>query len=187
MALKLITPPTSEPLTLNEAKEHLRVEISETAEDNYINSLIKSAREEAEKFQNRAYLFQEWELILDEFPQKMPFPLPRPPLVSVLSMTYKDVDGLSYTFDPTNYVADIDSEPGRIALKRGKTWPTIELFPIGAVRIQFKAGVDVSAKVSERVKTAMKLYIGHRYENRESEDVPEAFYNLLWPNRVVPT
>jgi uncharacterized phiE125 gp8 family phage protein len=55
-----------EPITLNEAKAHLRV--FGTDDDGYITSLIAAARQSAESLTDRALLPQTWELALDEFP-----------------------------------------------------------------------------------------------------------------------
>ena len=60
MNLTLKTAPETEPVSLNEAKAFLRVDSDE--DDNYITSLIKTAREWCEDYQHRAYITQTWEL-----------------------------------------------------------------------------------------------------------------------------
>ena len=49
MALTLITAPTTEPVTLAEARLHLRLDSDFTADDDLIEVLIQSAREAAEQ------------------------------------------------------------------------------------------------------------------------------------------
>ncbi|NSW92315.1 MAG: phage head-tail connector protein [Firmicutes bacterium] len=190
MALKLITPPSIEPITLEEAKAHIRVDGAD--EDILITSLITTAREYCESFQNRAYITQVWELILDAFPAS-PFNIPRPPLQSVDSIKYTDSDGLETTFDSTNYIVDTDSEPGRVALATGIVWPSMTLKSIGGVKIRFTAGYGDAAAVPMMIKQAMLLLIGHWYENREasfighvSREIEFAVHALLWPERVFP-
>ncbi len=189
MALKVITPPASEPLDLATAKVHLRVDT--TDDDALITSLITAARQYCEQYQNRAYVTQTLELTLDEFPD-MPFDLPMPPLQSVTSIKYIDKDGLETTWDPANYIVDVDSQPGRIALAYGKTLPTVTLKPVNAVKIQFVAGYGATAAVPQTVKQAMLLLIGAWYEQREAlvvgstvTTVPFAVEALLWQDRVV--
>ena len=78
MALKLSAAPALEPLSLKEVKLHLRVDSDE--EDTLIQSLIAAARMDCEKFQNRAYITQTWELWMDSWPDKDFIELPLPPL-----------------------------------------------------------------------------------------------------------
>lgn len=66
MAIKIINPPIVEPITLEEAKQHLRVDGND--DDLLIQSLIKQAREWCENFQNRKYITQTLEFVLDTFP-----------------------------------------------------------------------------------------------------------------------
>ena len=66
MAVKLITPPALEPISLQEAKAHLRVDFGD--DDDYISALITAARDFAEGFTRRAFLTQSWLLALDHFP-----------------------------------------------------------------------------------------------------------------------
>ena len=150
MILKLISAPAVEPLTVLEAKEFLRVDGSD--EDAQIGLLIVTAREFCEApGTNRAFITQIWELSFDNFPD-MPLKLPRPPLQSVESIAIKDKDGVITTLDPSDYVVDSDSEPGRIAFAAGKSLPSVELWPLSAVKIRFKAGYgDTADKVPEKI------------------------------------
>jgi len=192
MALKLITPPASEPITLAEAKPHLRVDI--TDDDTLITNLIIAARQYCEKFQNRAYITQTWELWLDVWPEKDYITIPLPPLQSVVHVKYYGTDDTEYTMDTADYFVDTKSEPGRVALAYGKSWPTTTLRPANGVAVQFTAGYgDAASAVPETVKQAMYLLIGHWYENREatlagtvSREVEFAVHSLLWQERIVP-
>lgn len=78
MGLKLSVAPVEEPVTLQEAKDHLRVDSDD--EDLHITRLIKAARVDCENYQNRSYMPQTWELWQDAFPDKDDIVLPRPPL-----------------------------------------------------------------------------------------------------------
>ncbi len=187
MALKVITPPAIEPVTLTEAKLHSRVD--GTTEDALITALIVSGRELAEKFQNRAYITQTLEVTYDGWPNGTIITLPMPPLIDVVRIRYYDTDNNDDDMDAADYFVDTDSEPGRVSLAYDAAWPSIQLRPINGVQIRFEAGYGALATdVPQNVKDAILLYVNYRYHNRESEreDAPVQFYNLLWPDRVVP-
>src|SRR5690606_20838877 len=157
-ALVRVAPPAEEPVMLEEAKLHLRVDT--TDEDTLISSLIVSAREHVEAFQLRALVTQTWRLSLDEFPAGRVIRLPRPPLQSVTSITYIDPTGAQQTLDSSVYDVDADSEPGRVVLKADASWPEVADVP-GAVQVEYAAGYGDAAAVPEVVRQAMLLLIGH--------------------------
>ena len=121
----------------------------------------------------------------DAFPS-MPLNIPRPPLQDVVSVKYTNKDGAETAMNLSDFVIDKRSEPGRIAFKQGKSWPTVELQPIDSVVIQFKAGESDITKIPNTVKLAYMVFITHRFENPGSSDIPEAFYSLLRAERVKP-
>jgi len=190
MPLTLVTAPTVEPVTVTDIKSHLRIDTAD--DDTLLGVYITVARKWCEKFQNRAYITQTWNLILDDFPDGDVIEIPLPPLQSVSSITYYDTDDTAYTFSTDNYMVDTDSEPGRVVLKYAKTWPSITLRPANAVVIQFIAGYGGAASdVPEHIIHAIKMLVGHLYENRENTDirniveVPFGVKALLWADRVV--
>lgn len=171
MALRLASPPAEEPVSLDEAKLHLRIDHSE--EDALIAGLIGAARRHIEEtVLSRALITQTWELYLDRFPAKAIIKLPRPPLQSVESIKYTLEDGSEATFSASNYIVDNVSEPGRIVLKRDASWPADTLIPVNGVKVTFAAGYgDDPADVPDPIKQAMLLLIGDLYENREESIV----------------
>jgi uncharacterized phiE125 gp8 family phage protein len=163
---KLVTPPAEEPISLEEAKLHCKVE---TDEDNsLIEALIIAAREYCEAFQWRAYITQGWELWLDGFPKSGQLILPRPPLISVDSITYYDVDDIGIPFDNSNYFVDTKNEPGWIVLNYGCSWPTEALRPANGVCVRFTVGYGDAEDVPQKVKQAILLIVGAWYEQREN-------------------
>ena len=191
MALVLVTGPASEPVSKEEAKAHLRVD--GTDDDSYITALITTARRHVEAILRRALMPQTWKLVLDSWPTDI-VKFAKPPLTSVSSVTYLDENGDSQTFASTNYVVDTAGEPGRLTLAKDASWPTDELYTLGAVQIQFVAGyADVDA-VPQEYKQAILLLVGHFYENREAvvaaqganiQELPMAVMALLMPTRVL--
>lgn len=204
--LTLVTPPAAEPVTLAEAKAHLRVEIAD--DDALIADLVAAARQAAESHTRRALITQTWRLTLDRFPGKplpwwdgvregadVPEPanaieLPRPPLQSVTSVTaYDDADAAT-VMAATDYFVDSDHEPGRVVLRSGKTWPVVLRVAAG-VEIEYVAGYGAATDVPEAIRQGLLLLVGHFYENREAVAAAGAVSELplgvaaLWrPYRV---
>jgi hypothetical protein len=69
MPIKCIAPPTVEPLTLAEAKLHLREVVLDEGIDSKIQQAIQGAREIAENDTRRSFLTQQWQIALDSFPR----------------------------------------------------------------------------------------------------------------------
>lgn len=189
MAIRQTVAPTIEPVSLDEVKLHLRLD-SGSSEDTLLSSLIATARQYCEQYQRRAYITQTWELWLDRFPTVPVIDIPLPPLQSIISIKYYDTANSEYTLAASEYFADIKSQPGRISLHYGKTWPSLTLRPSNAVCITFVCGYGATAaSVLERIRQAILLTIGHLYENREAVSnvqayvVPMTVDSLLWQDR----
>lgn len=164
MAIKLITGPSSEPITLDEAKLHLRVDVDD--DDALIQGLIVAARQSAEQITGRALMTQTWELALDRFDNEIWLQLP--PLQSVSSITYRDPDGVVQTLADTEYLVNDYKEPACIVPAYGKCWPATR-DQENAVQVRFVAGYANAGAVPQAIKQWMLLQIGSMYENRESE------------------
>jgi uncharacterized phiE125 gp8 family phage protein len=184
MEPKLIIPPVEEPVTLQEARAHLRLE---SGEDEYITGLIKTARRYCETFQGRAYITQTWDHYLNFFPCEC-IKIPLPPLQRIVFVKYKDSAGFLQTLDPLAYIVDAYSEPGLIYCAYGKSWPST--WPeINSVQIRFRDGYGTAADVPQEVKHAILLKAADLYEHRGGDEgidktINEAIESLLWPDRV---
>lgn len=183
MALKLITAPAAEPVSTSEAKSHLRVDT--TADDTYIGTLITVARQNVESHLRRALISQTWEVVLDAFPAGV-IRLPKPPLASVTSIKYTDDEGNESTYSSANYVVDTDTEPGRVVLKSGQTWPAVTLAAVNGVRVRYVAGYGAAgSNVPQAIRQAILLVIGSLYENREDVLVAQGVSIGVLPFGVV--
>lgn len=140
MKTQVTTYPAAEPVSLTRAKLHLRVDHS--TDDELIKSIIAAARQYCEGYQNRAYMVQTITLKMDEFPCSGNYNeiiVPRPPLISVSSIKYIDTDGDEQTVSSSVYDVDIYSEPGRIGLAYGQSWPGIR-GDLNGVEVIYTAG-----------------------------------------------
>jgi uncharacterized phiE125 gp8 family phage protein len=167
-SLKQTVAPASEPLTLVEAKAHLRVDSS--AEDDLITSLIEAARRMAEAYTQRQLVTATYTLTLDDFPDSYgDICLPRTPLGSVSSIAYTDVAGDSQTLATTVYEVIDDDVSASVVLKPGQRWPSVQVDKRHAVVVTFTAGYGSSGSdVPESARAAMLLIVGNLYENREA-------------------
>jgi uncharacterized phiE125 gp8 family phage protein len=188
MQEKLITAPAIEPITLEQAKLHLRE--SGTDQDAQIFMLIKTAREWCEHYTGRAFITQTWDFYLEEFPcytVKNPdqeIRLPKAPLQSITSLKYYDTDGTLQTWDAANYSVDTVSEPARITPAYGISYPSTRDIP-NAVVIRAVCGYGLSSAVPESIKSAMKIRLNGLFENREpTAHELGSVYSLLDPYRV---
>lgn len=188
--------PTSEPISLTEAKLHLRR--TSTHEDALITAMIKAAREKMEKHCWRAFVTQTWVLYRDQFPciggldsdEWGSIFLPNPPLASVTSVQYVNTSGTTTSLTATtDYVVDTTPEPGRIYPAYGVSWPSVRDVP-KAVIVTYVAGTAVNS-VPEAIKHAMKIQLTQWYENRgdskqlEDRNLHPAALALLDDQRVV--
>ena len=183
MALRLVTPPVAEPISLDEAKAHLRVEHNE--EDSQIQAWITSARVASENDTKRVYITQIWELILNALPDGGVIKLP-PPATPVQEILSIKVNGKEEPLD--NFA--IDTYNAQIALKPGYSLPKLN-FPVGGLVVTFNAGFGESSDVPAPLKSAILLRVGHFYLNREAvglatlKALPMAVESLELPYRDV--
>ena len=179
MPIQLVTPPTEEPVSLLEAKLHLRVDFDE--DDMLIASLITAARQAAETLTGRQLTTARWKQVLDCFPgpslmgvpagQTFTLPghailLAKAPVQSVVSINYLDMGSVNQTMSALTYTVDAACEPARITPVFGQIWP-ICLPQIGAVSVTFDAGYGTASQVPEGIKSWIKLRLGSLYAHRE--------------------
>ena len=165
MAVSLVTAATTEPVTIQDLKEQLRID--ENTEDSYLGGLLKTATRAVEKMSDRQLINATWRLSLDEFPC-WDIRVPKPPLSSVSSITYVNSTGGSSTVASTDYAVDTYNEPGRITPAYNATWPTGRL-QNNAVTVTYVAGYGASQNaVPDTYRHAIKMLAAHWHEHRES-------------------
>jgi len=192
-SLNLITAPVIEPISLLEAKNHLRLMPDDEVPEESILSFILVAREKTENETRRALITQTWEAVSRAFPwsSDCPIELELPPLQSVISVKYIDTDGVEQTWDSSLYQVNTKSTPGFIIPVNGESYPETDDV-INAVTIEFIAGYgDDAEDVPSPLRHAMKLIIGELYVRREEAivgaaitTVPLSASNLMSPYTI---
>lgn len=164
MSLELVTPPTAEPVTVDEVKTHLRID--NDAEDVYIGLLISAARGYAETYLRRQLCTATWKLRMDCFPCGA-IQVPLPPLQSVTTLAFTDSSGSPATLtENTHFTKDIYSEPARIVPAYGRTWPATYGVP-NAVTLTFVAGYGDATAVPPEIRYGILLLVAEMYDKRE--------------------
>lgn len=187
MNFRVVEGPVEEPLSLEEAKSHLRVE--HDYDDVLINSLIVTAREWAEGFLNRALITQTRVLTISDWPVLL-LKLPGGVIQSLQSITYIGSDGETGTVAAGQYYL---SASGEVVRTYSGEWPSITLRGPESISISYVCGYGEAAKVPMKIRQAMLLLIGHWYEHREgvvvgsiNNDIKLGVEPLLWQERIVP-
>ena len=188
--------PPAEPITLAEAKLHLRIDSDITDQDALISALVQGAREWVENYCRRSLVERTLELRLDNWYREIR--LPRGPVSAVASVKYVDSGGTLTTLAADQYQVDTYSVPARIVPAYGVIWPTVKTGEINAVLVTYTAGytpggaspTDYAENIPEAIKATIKLLVGNFYENREllSErqlfEAPFAVKALLAPYEI---
>lgn len=169
MSWQITVEPTTEPITLVEAKAHLRVDFAD--EDTYISTLIVAARRYCEAYCNRVFITQTWRQNEDKWSD--PIQLKVNPVISVTSLKYIDANESQQTItdNANNYQKDLNSDVAKIYDGLVNTFPAIgdSINPIEIITV---CGYGAAADVPDDIKHAIKFMVSYFYENREGVNVP---------------
>lgn len=182
-----LTAPAVEPITLAEAKAHLRVETDH--EDGLIQDLIKVARQEAERQTSICMIRQDWRLFLDCWPEYGLLEIPIRPLVSVQVIRIFDAHGNAQILPVEAYMVDAYATLPRIH--------AIAIPPaqqqLNGIEIDIRCGFgDAGADVPDLLKRAILVLIAHWFEFRgtyapkdQPVSIPPLFDRLIASERMV--
>ena len=193
METTLKTAPVAEPISLDEAKRHLRIDIDETDHDDYLQDLITVAREQVETITWRKLVTQTWYAYLQDWPRGEYIELPFGNLQSVTpevidgvsGIKYIDSDGDTYAWVSTEYIVGTDYQHGRITLADGYTWPNESLYPSNPIVVEFICGYGLAVSVPPQIKHAMKMIMSELFENRETSIIGVSFQEMDTVNNLL--
>ena len=165
MPLLLTSGPALEPVSLVEAKLHLRVDHSD--EDVLIASLITAARIHLETYLGLAFVTQQWSLVLDQWSQGRHLLLPLSPVQAINSLTLYDEADAGSLVASSDYALDALSQPARLIWRSGVVRPAPGR-QYNGIEISFAAGFGaLTSDVPQPLRQAILLLTAHWYERRE--------------------
>lgn len=189
MSMVMTAAPAVEPVTLAQAKAHLRVD--DASEDAYISSLIVTSRLQIEAALGLALITQSWRWTIDDWPACAALELPIRPVQQIGSIEVTHATGVATTVPPASYRLDGHGSPPRIVLTTLP--PPMPDLPADGIAISMITGFGAAAAdVPEPIRHAVLLLVAHWFENREPPEagqrpagIPDAVNSLLMPYRVV--
>lgn len=184
MSFILTVSPLEEPISLAEAKLHLRVD--HTDEDSLISSLIIASRQLVEDHINTAIIEQTWVWTFNKWSDVTKFDsaadniktsftsssgryvsVPRGPIVSVTSIKTYDSNDTATAWDLSNTL--ILTGEKSIYLRLGASWPSVGR-EVGGVEITYKAGLaTLAADAPATIRQAILQLVAYHYEQRGLE------------------
>lgn len=167
-SIRRIADPVVEPVSVAEAKQHLRIDPDFDGDDLYIQTLISSARHHVETVSDRTLIRSQWQIKLDTFPS-WDIELPRPPIaIGDVVVTYIPSNAVYEPVQYTDFRVDRDSTPAVIRPQWNGSWPTAR----GAendVTITYWAGYGPSGvNVPPPARNCILMLVGHWYATREA-------------------
>ncbi len=165
-------PPAGEPVTLAEAKAHLRVDTDD--EDALIEGLITVAREHLERETGLALMTQGFRLALDRWPDDGVIRIERGPVSAIETVTVYDEAGEPSLVSLDDHLLEGNSRPARLWLPETPAPGRA----INGIEIDFIAGFgDTGADVPGTLKRAMLSHVALMFSVRAAvslEDQPAA-------------
>lgn len=209
MTYAIVSTSTTEPVSLIEAASNCRIDPEDRGADDLL-AYITAARSLVEVHTNRFIVPTTVRLSLDRFPgsyfqawqlthryewdavqsvrhdtaqNHRTIFLPGPPLVAVSSVTYVNQAGAPTTLDPSLYIVDADSEPGRLTSAYNTDWPATR-DQVNAVLVTYTAGYATPDTTPGPLKQAIKMLASYWFNNREAagasmDEQPLAFRTLI--------
>jgi uncharacterized phiE125 gp8 family phage protein len=163
--------PVVEPVSLADAKTHLRVDTE--SDDDHIVALITAAREWCENYTQRTFIHTQWTMTFDTFPWEIE--LPRPPVAvasgnTATTITYAMETGGTATLSTSQYRVDRTAEPGVIRTVYAGTWPS-HLLDRNSISVTWWGGYgEDGTKVPKVVRSAILMLVAYWYERRLAAD-----------------
>lgn len=189
MTAALLTPPALEPVTLADAKAHLRIDGGD--DDQLLTAAIAAARVHVEAMTRRVLIEQGWRVYFDHWPRKRIVTIPVAPLLGVDAITVYDAAGDPLVLSEDDYEVDTASVPGRLVL--AATVPIVVGRTVNGIEIDVTAGYGASSvDVPAPLRQAVMMLVAHWYEHRGAvgHDLavavpPFGFDALIAPYRIL--
>lgn len=165
------TPPIAEPVSLSEAREHLRLVPDQTDDDSLVLGLLATARRVVERRLGQTLTATQYLATWTDGVAVADLPY-GPLLVNEDHELVVEVDGQAV--DPETY--EIEGDLSAI---------TFDAVPSGKLTVSYWAGNEPGVAIAPQLRSALLLLCGHLYANREAStadgigELPMAFEMLL--------
>lgn len=164
-SIRIITLPNFDPISLDEAKEHLRV-IDDSSQDVLIAGKLAAAVELVERYSGHVLADTEFEATWTGFPcYPELISIPRAPVTEILSLKYDDSDGAEVTIGSSGY-RWLEAAPDVVQPPFRESWPSAS-GELASVRLRFRAGYG-DGLAPARLLNLVKDALGYLYLNREA-------------------
>lgn len=177
--LSLVTAPTGFAVTLGETKANSRITLPD--DDTLLVDRLNSATNICETLidGHRQFLTATYDLpVMQWWEGRLRFP--RPPLGTVTSVKYYDVNGTEQTLASTYYLTRAPwRQAGTIELAPDQDWPDYQDDRTFPITIRFSCGYGAAAVVPPEAKQAIMLTVESMYRNRGSVDL-DAMKSIVW-------
>jgi uncharacterized phiE125 gp8 family phage protein len=161
MTYAQIAAPAAMPVTLAEAKAHLRV--TSDTEDDTITALIATATQYLERDTGQALIDQQWRAWFESVPCDGVLELMRSPVRGIVSVTVYDSAGNATVLDGSDYYVNLVARPARVRLADGVT----QQMRANGIEVDFDAGYgETGVDVPDMLKRAILVLVAHWYEFR---------------------
>jgi uncharacterized phiE125 gp8 family phage protein len=175
----VVTGPTSEPVTLAEARRQLFLAEGDTSQDAELTSRIQAAREQWEHDTDSVLFTRTLSVTSERFAGRE-IQLESRPVTSITHIKYYDENDTLQTFSSSKY--SLNAAEREIELDWNEVWPTTAT-RWDAITITYVAGIATVATIPAIAKQAMLLLIAYyHYGNRGDNDRPNdlrAYENLV--------
>lgn len=194
MSWKIVTAPNYDNVDeIEKLKNFLK--IVDVQDNELITFLMASAGRMIETYTQRFLLTQTWDYYIDRYENNARSPDPwwtgvrqghvgslfssdeiyikliKAPIASITSITYFDTDDVETTFAASKYFLDDVSEPPRIILNHGETWPSDGLRKANTFKIRVVGGYGAVDDIPEDLRNAFRMQVHYLYENREKGEL----------------
>jgi uncharacterized phiE125 gp8 family phage protein len=192
-ASTLVTPPTLEPVDVDFAKLHGKIDVD--TDDPLVEFRYQAAREFLERYTGRACMAQthEWTILDGDIVHTGPIFLPVCPVISVTSVTSYDAAGAGTVMSSAGYFLDKTSAPARLLLNDGYAWPS-GLRRFNSLVVRYLAGYGTDGTNPDLVPFALRqaiLLLASEWHERiegtsdlSLEEMPFGIRALVDPYRV---
>mgnify|MGYP001063209024 CR=1 FL=1 len=161
---KGLVDPAEIPLNLTTLKQWLRLDTTDTSEDNILQLLVNQAVSCFELVSKRTLMNTNWENFRSCWQSF--YELRKSKFVSTTSVEYQDEDEVWQTVSSDDYYIDFNNEYSNLIFDKSYTFPD-KLDQVDTIRINFVAGLAATTEdVPSDIQMALMQHVTFLYENR---------------------